>query len=94
MSQTNINTNTGVGNNNRKYNARRGGRGQGEHGSRGQGGRGSNRGNNSIDEYSFERKMRDGCLSKLTITKNGHRATQYKKVIDVLPVFCADKYYR
>ena len=38
--------------------------------------------------------MKDGPLSKLTITKGGHRATQYKKIIDALPVFCADKGYR
>ena len=35
--------------------------------------------------------MKDGCLSKLTITESGHQATQYKKVIDTLPVFCADR---
>ena len=38
--------------------------------------------------------MKDGPLSKLTITKSGQRATQYKKIIDALPVFCTDKGYR
>ena len=38
--------------------------------------------------------MNDGCISKLTITETGHRATQYKKTIDTLPVLCADKNYR
>ena len=38
--------------------------------------------------------MKDGSLSKLTITKAGQRATQFKKIIDALPVFCADKGYR
>ena len=38
--------------------------------------------------------MKDGPLSKLTITKGGQRATQYKKIIDALSVFCADKGYR
>ena len=38
--------------------------------------------------------MKDGPLSKLIITKGGQRATQYKKIIDALPVFCADKGYR
>ena len=38
--------------------------------------------------------MKDGPLSKLTITKSGQQATQYKKIIDALPVFCADKGYR
>ena len=38
--------------------------------------------------------MRDGCLSKLTITESTVRATQYKKIVDTLPVYCADKEYR
>ena len=38
--------------------------------------------------------MKDGPLSKLTIFKGGQRATQYKKIIDALPVFCTDKGYR
>ena len=37
--------------------------------------------------------MKDGPLSKLTITKGGQRATQYKKIIDALPVFYANKGY-
>ena len=38
--------------------------------------------------------MKDGPISKLTITEGGQRATQYKKIIDALPVFCADKGYK
>ena len=38
--------------------------------------------------------MKDGCLSKLTITESTHQATQYKTVIDALSVFCVDKGYR
>ena len=38
--------------------------------------------------------MKDGCLSKLTITESANRAIQYKKIIDALPVYCADKGYR
>ena len=38
--------------------------------------------------------MKDGPLSKLTITKGRQQATQYKKIIDALLVFCADKGYR
>ena len=38
--------------------------------------------------------MKDGPLSKLTITKGGQRATQYKMILDALPVFCADKGYK
>ena len=39
-------------------------------------------------------KMKDGHLTKLAITEGGQQATQYKKVTDALPVFCADKGYR
>ena len=38
--------------------------------------------------------MKDGPLSKLTITKGGQQATQYKKIIDALPLFCANKGYK
>ena len=38
--------------------------------------------------------MEDSCISKLIITETGHWATQYKKIIDTLPVLCADKNYR
>ena len=38
--------------------------------------------------------MKDGPLSKLTITEGEQRATQYKKILDALPVFCADKGYK
>ena len=77
MSQTN--TNTGGGNTNRNQNAARGGRDRGGSGGRDRGGRTSGRGNSSIAKYSFEGKMEDGCLSKLTITENSNRATQHKK---------------
>ena len=87
---TNTNTNTGAGNTNQNYNAGRGGRGQGGSGDRGRGGCGNDC-RNTVAKYSFEGKMKDGLLSKLTITKGGQQATQYKKIIDALPVFCADK---
>ena len=38
--------------------------------------------------------MKDCCLSKLTITTRQHQATQYKKIVDALPIFCTDKNYR
>ena len=38
--------------------------------------------------------MKGGPLSKLTIIKGGQQATQYKKIIDALPVFRADKGYK
>ena len=93
MSQTNTNTNTGAGNTNHNHNAGRGGRGQGGSGGRGRGGRGNNRGK-TVAKYSFEEKMKVGPLSKLTLTESGQRATQYKKIIGALPVFCADKGYK
>ena len=44
--------------------------------------------------YSFEGKIKDGLISKLIITKTGHRPTQYKKIINTLPILCADKNYQ
>jgi len=70
------------------------GRDQGGSGCRGRGGRGNYCRNNSIAKYSFKGKMKVGCISKLTITGTGHRAIQYKKIIDTLPVLCVDKNYR
>ena len=37
--------------------------------------------------------MKDGPISELTITETGHRPSQFKKLWDALPVFCADKNY-
>ena len=78
MSQTNTNTITGAG------------------GFSGKGcsGRGDVCGNNSITKHLFEGKMKDGCLSNFTITDTKHGATQYKKIIDTLPVLCVDKNFR
>ena len=92
MSRTN--TNTGGGNTNRNQNATEGGLGQGDFGGQGWGGRSSNRRNSSIAEYSFEGKMKDSYLSKLTITGSTNRAIQLKKITDSLPVYCADKKYQ
>ena len=89
MSQLNTQANYGQ---NQNQNSGRGGRGQGApNGS----GRGHNdRRNNSIAKYTFEGKIKDGPLSKLTITETGHRPSQFKKICDALPVFCTDKNYR
>ena len=38
--------------------------------------------------------MKDSLISKLLITKTGHRPTQYKEITDTLPVLCADKNYQ
>ena len=38
--------------------------------------------------------MKDDPISKLTITETRHQATQYKKIVDTLPVLCADKNYQ
>ena len=90
MSQTNTNTNTGGGNTNCNHNTGRGGWDRGGSGGQGHGDCGNNCGK-TVAKYSFEGKMKDGPLSKLTITKGGQQATQYKKILDALPVFCADK---
>ena len=42
----------------------------------------------------LKEKRKDGPFSKLTITKTGHRPSQFKKISDALPVLCADKNYR
>ena len=38
--------------------------------------------------------MKDGCISKMTITETGYQATQCKNIIDTLPILCVDKNYR
>ena len=38
-------------------------------------------------------KMKDGPISELTIIETGYRPSQFKKLYDALPVFCADKNY-
>ena len=86
MSQTDTNTNNGQ---NKNQNSGRGGEGRGPGDCR------NNRENNSItNKYSFEGEMKDGPISKLTITEIRHRPIQYKKVIDTQPVKCADKNYQ
>ena len=89
MSQTNTHTNNGQ---NRYQNSGRGGRGRGPNGS-GRSDRRNTRGNKSIAKFSFKGKMKDGPISELTITEIGHRPSQFKKLWDTLPVFCADKNY-
>ena len=42
----------------------------------------------------LQEKMKDSPISKLTITKAGHRPTQFKKITDTLPVLCADKNFQ
>ena len=75
MSQTKTKTNNGQN------------RGQGRGlGSRGRGNCRNNCGNNLIAKYTFEGKMKDGPISKLIITKTGHRLTQFKKIVDTLPI--------
>ena len=85
MSQSNTNTNNGQ---NRIQISGRGGQGQGP------AAEDNCCGNNLIaNKYSFKEKMKDGPIFKLRITETRHRPTQYKKVIDTLPVLCADKNY-
>ena len=91
MSQTNTNTNNGQ---NRNQISRRGGQGQGEPSGSGCGDRRNGCRNNSIAKYLFEEKMKDGPISKLTITETGHRPSQFKKISDALPVLYADKNFQ
>ena len=77
ISQTD--TNTGSSNTNHNQNTARGRHGQVSSGVQGCGGHASNRRNSSIVKYSFEGKMKDGCLSKLTITESTHQTIQCKK---------------
>ena len=91
MSQTNTHTNNDQ---NRYQNTRRGGRGRGPNSGSGRGDRRNDRGNKLIAKYYFKGKMKDSPISKLTITETGHRPSQFKKLYDALPVFCADKKLR
>ena len=45
-------------------------------------------------KYVFEGEMKDDPISKLLITKTGHRPTQHKKIIDTLQILCTDKNYQ
>ena len=38
--------------------------------------------------------MKDGPISKSIITETGHWPTQYKKIVDTLPVLCIDKNFQ
>ena len=91
MSQTNTNTNNGQ---NQNQNSRRSGQGQGPSGSGG-GNCHIGCGNNLIaNKYAFKGKMKDGPISKLLITKIGHRPTQYKKIGDTFSILCKDKNFQ
>ena len=91
MSQTNTNTNNGQ---NWNHISGRGGQGQEAPNDSGRGDCHNSRGNNSIVIYSFERKMKEGLISKLTITETEHRPSQFKEISDVLSVLYADKKYQ
>ena len=71
----------------------RGRQGQGGSGGQGRGGCGDYR-NSTIAKLSFDGKLKDGCLHKLTITECSHRATQFKKIHNALPVLCVDKGFK
>ena len=90
MSQTKTNTNNGQ---NQNQISRIGGRGQGGPNGSGRGDCRNGCGNNLIAKCSFEGKMKDGPISKLTITEAEHKPSQFKKISDVLPVLCVDKNY-
>ena len=40
------------------------------------------------------KEKRDSLNSKLIIIEPGHQITKYKKIIDTLPILCADKNYQ
>ena len=44
-----------------------------------------------IAKFSFKGKIKDGPIFELTSTETVHRLSQFKKLYDALPVFCADK---
>ena len=90
MSQTNTNTNNGQ---NWNQNSGRGGRGQGSPNGSDHSNHRNNYRSKLIAKYSFKGKMKDGLISKLRITEIGHRPSQFKKICNALPVFCADKNY-
>ena len=92
MSNTNININVNVNINNgqnRNKNSRRGGQGQGGPSGGSHGDCSNDCGNKTIAKYAIEGKIKDGPISKLLITKTGHRPTQLKKITNTLPVLCA-----
>ena len=90
MSQTNTNTNTNNGQNQNQISGRPG-QGRGGPSGSGHGYCRNSCGNNLITKYSFERKMKDGTIFKLTITKTWHRPTQFKKIIGALSILYACK---
>ena len=94
MSQTNTNTNTGASNTIRNQITRRGGRTKEALAVEAVAVAEAIAETTQSLNIFFEGKMKDGCISKLTITKTGHRATQYKKIIDILPILSADKNFR
>ena len=85
-----INTNT---NNDHNRNSGRDGRGQGSPNGSGRSDCHTNCRNKLIAKYLFKGKMKDGPISKLTITETGRRPAQFKKIRNALPVFCADENY-
>ena len=91
MSQTNTNTNKGQ---TRNQISRRGGQGQGGPNDSSRGNCRNGHGNNLIAKNIFEGKMKDGLISKLTITETGHRPSQFNKISDALSVFCVDKNFQ
>ena len=88
MSQTYTNTSNGQ---NWNQNSGKDGRGQGGPNGGGRGNCCNGSGNTTIAKYAFEGNMKDGPISKLLITKTGHRPTQFKKISNTPPVLCADK---
>ena len=91
MFNTNTNTNNG---HNRNQNSRRGERGQGDPIGGGHSNCRNGYRNMAITKYEFEGKMKDGPISRLSITEIGQKPTQFKKITDTLPILCANNNFQ
>ena len=80
MAPPNTNTNDGQ---NRNQISGRGGQGRGAPNGSGHGDRRNGCGNNSIAKYSFEGKMKDSPIFKLTITETGHKPSSSKWLVSL-----------
>ena len=48
----------------------------------------------NLQNMHLQKKMKDSLISKLLITKTGHRPIQLKHITDTLPLLCADKNFQ
>ena len=64
-------------------------------GSRGthRGDRNGDHGNSIFANSSFVEELTSNCISHLSITKDGPRSNQLKKILEAIPYLCQDKHY-